>query len=129
MKAILIALVFVAFIVVFVVFYIHSRNETFEGDVTDKKSYEEQMNNMNNNRPGITLGERTTTVYKIQVQTTAGKSIWWQVNEGKYETINVGDHVTKRSGTMDVDVTPKAAPPAVPTPPVPPAAPPSNPIV
>lgn len=107
--------------------YIRRRNMSFEGTVTDKDIREETVTNTGQNQPsGITFGNNNgglRHVYTIKVQTTVGKSLNWQVSEGKYQIINIGDKVMKRSGTTDIEVTAKTQPTAQPTPTASPTAP------
>lgn len=127
----------VVFIVTFVIavfgvligVYIHRRNMSFEGTVTDKDIQEEMVNTntVGQDVGTITLGNRNSVrhIYKIKVQTPAGKIISWQVSEGKYQIINIGDKVIKRSGTTDIEITP-ATPSAATTPNTPMTPPTSN---
>lgn len=77
--------------------------------------------------------------YSIKVKTDGGEQIDWDVSSGLYEIINIGDKLTKASGTDVPEVVEKAvanpqsnaqtppptnpvAPPSGPTPPIPPSA-------
>jgi len=117
------------FVVVFglvIYSFIHRREETFTGAVTDKDIRENVNNTYNNNfnQPtGIVLGgtNNVTHQYMIKVKTDAGKEISYQVSEGQYQIINIGDRVAKQKGTTEVQVVQKvAAAPAQTQPPVPP---------
>ncbi len=111
----MLTLVILVFVVVFgcIIFsYIYRRTESFEGVVVDKDVRENINNTMPNRSGGITLGAtnggNVTHQYMLKVKTDAGKTIHYQVSEGKYQLINIGDRVSKRSGTTDVEVTQKA---------------------
>ncbi|HSX53270.1 MAG TPA: hypothetical protein VLF90_02795 [Patescibacteria group bacterium] len=103
--------------------YIRRRAVAFAGKVVDKDVREQVNNNYNQNQTGnqgfsnstggITNGSNVTHQYMIKVLTDAGKTFNWQVSQGKYEIIKIGDHVTKAAGTTDVEITPQApSPPA-----------------
>ncbi len=98
--------------------YIRRRNMTFEGIVTDKDIKEIVNENTNlAQRSTISFGNTGNSVthqYNIKVQTTSGKIINWQISEGKYQILNIGDHVSKRSGTTDIDITPRTQVPPPP---------------
>ncbi len=93
--------------------YLKKKNMSFEGEVIDKDVKEiENINNTVNDmgRPGtltFSTKNNTSRVYSIKVKTMAGKEIHWNISEGKYEIIKIGDFVTKRSGTTDIDITQK----------------------
>lgn len=134
MKAGLIIALFVGIVALVVGLYLRRRNMTFEGTVTDKDVREEMVSNPNQSQvSGISISTNNggmRHVYTIKVQTTSGKNLSWQVSEGKYQIINIGDTVNKRSGTTDIDITAKTQPTtqATPIPPTPPS-PPTNTIV
>lgn len=143
MSGVIVIIIFVAIVGLFIGAYVHRRQEVFEGEVIDKDIQEQVNNNFNGNQNrsgvGFTLrgvnfnnnnGSNVTHTYSIKVRITTGKEINWQISEGKYEIVKIGDHVTKQAGTTEVDITPKAQPglptttprastsqPSVPTPP------------
>ena len=122
MKNILIVVIFVVVIGVIAALYVRRRSIAFEGIVTDKDIQEfAPVNNSTNQQTGITFGNSGGVEHKymIKVKTDNGKSISWQVSQGKYQIINIGDRITKHSGTTEVEVTPKAQP-ATPSQPMPP---------
>jgi hypothetical protein len=115
MATALVIFAFIAIMGTFVAVYFHRRSETFDGEVVDK-DVQEVVENSNYNQPsrGITFslsgnnnqGDVTHT-YMVKIKTSAGDTKTWQVSQGKYEIINIGDHVIKPSGTTDLQVTAK----------------------
>lgn len=105
------ALIIIVF-VIFIAFYIRRRNMAFEGVVTDKDVRQEVINDPNSNQSsGIRIGSSPVRqIYTIKIQKSDGKSVSWQVSEGKYQIINIGDKVTKKPGTTDIEVAPKNGP-------------------
>ncbi len=111
-------LTIIGFIVIFAIIgglYLKKKNMSFDGEVIDKDIKEtDNINNTVNNmdRPGtISFGNKNNVshFYSIKVRTTAGKDIHWNISEGKYEIIKIGDFVTKRSGTTDIEIIQKIA--------------------
>lgn len=109
-------LTIVGFIVIFAIvggLYLKKKNIAFEGEVIDKDIKE--VENIDNtvykmSRPGtVTFGNKNNMshFYGIKVKTAAGKEIHWNISEGKYEIVKIGDYVTKRSGTTDIEITQK----------------------
>ncbi len=111
----------VIFVVIFggvvayiIVSAIRRREIQFEGSVIDKNIIENrQMNNGMNRGPGITLGNNmngnnmnggVTHEYKIRVKTDQGKEVNYKVSEGMYETIKIGDRVSKPHGTTEITI-------------------------
>jgi hypothetical protein len=126
METAIVIAIFIAVAGLFIGLYLRRRNMVFEGVVTDKDIKEEAIDSPN--RPqgsGITFGSSGVRhVYKIKVQTDAGKTLSWQISQGKYEIISIGDKVVKRPGTTDIDIIskprPATQPPTQLTPPTPP---------
>lgn len=127
--AIAIVIFLILFLIGFVALYIHRRQEVFEGEVVDKDIVENVNENIAaNNRPGIRLGgsNNVTHTYIVKVRTAAGKTITWNISEGKYEIIKIGDRVSKPKGTMDLQIISSSTPAGpAPVPPAPPAQPPA----
>jgi len=113
------AAIFIGVVVFLIIHAIKRREEVFEGQVIDKDVVEQQhMNDYNNgmNRSGINIGGGglnfggggvnggVTHSYFIKVQTDAGKVIKFQISEGKYEIIKIGDRVSKPKGTTEVNI-------------------------
>ncbi len=112
MKSALIIGLFAAIAAAVVTLYVRRRNITFEGVVTDKDVQEIANDNLSLKKPAtIRFGKRINHVshqYNIKVQTDLGKMINWQISEGKYQILNIGDHVSKPSGSTDINITPRA---------------------
>ncbi|MDB5164034.1 MAG: hypothetical protein JWS12_652 [Candidatus Saccharibacteria bacterium] len=111
MKPALLVGVVVAILAFVIGLYLRRRSMAFEGEVIDK-DVREMVNNTNQGQGGLTInmGGNTGNVthsYMIKVQTSTGKTINWQVSEGKYQQVNIGDHVTKQADTTDIAITPK----------------------
>ena len=126
--------------------FFHRRDETFTGLVIDKDIIENQVNNnmMRPNQPGINIGMGGMMnngfgggiqhTYRIKVKTDAGKEIHYQISEGKYEIIKIGDRVSKAHGTTDVEIVSSSTPtteqnPTQPMNPTPPTSAPMPPTV
>ena len=110
MKNILIAGVVILIVAGIIALYIHRREEVFEGQVVDKDIIENVNNSMPmNNQPGFHIGgpigvNNVTHTYVVKVQTAEGKTKTWNVSEGKYEIIKIGDHVSKPKGTTELQL-------------------------
>lgn len=118
MKNTLVIGIFVAVVGLFAGLYIRRRAIAFAGKVIDKDVHEQVNNNFNQNQAankGISINtasaSNVTHQYMIKILTDAGKTINWQVSQGKYEIINIGDHVTKPAGTTEVEITHQTMPP------------------
>src|SRR6185503_19348059 len=115
--------IFIIVPVIVVAIYWRRREEVFEGEVVDKDVVENVNNTMPmDSRPGLHFGgpsgfSGTTHTYVVKVKTLAGKTITWQVSEGKYDIIKIGDRVSKPKGTTDLQILSSAAAPASATPP------------
>jgi hypothetical protein len=108
--------IFVVITGIFVATYLHRRSETFDGEVVDK-DVQEVVENSNYNQPsrGMTFSLSgnnnqggVTHTYMVKIKTATGDTKSWQVSQGMYEVINIGDHVVKPSGTTTLQVTAKA---------------------
>jgi len=130
MTNIIIVAVFVLILVGIIALYIRRREEVFEGQVVDKDIVENVNNTMPvNSQPGFHIGgpigyNNVTHTYVVKVQTGDGKTKTWNVTEGKYEIIKIGDHVAKPKGTTELQIVSTQQQPA----PNPPAQPPGNPL-
>ena len=128
-NGIIVGIIFLTFIALFLGLYIRRREIAFEGDVIDKDVIENQVQNTSPmNRGGITFGNSggVTHTYQIKVKTSTGKTVNYQISEGMYEIIKIGDRVSKPKGTTEVSIvssTSGISPPNTNTsPPTPPAA-------
>lgn len=151
---IIIVSVVVAAIIGFVVYglYINKKRKdaVWTGVVVDKdiseNVYDGNDFGNNNRQNGIglfSIGNTNNQVavthsYSIKVKTDGGGQIDWDISSGLYETINIGDRLTKSAGTDVPEViekvavsppiaqpqqdTPKNVPPTGPLPPLPPQA-------
>lgn len=117
MKNILVAAVFGLIFAGIITLYIRRREEVFEGQVVDKDIVEGVNNSMPmNSQPGLHIGGtagygNVTHSYVVKVQTAEGKTKTWNVSEGKYEIIKIGDHVVKPKGTTDLQIVSQTAAP------------------
>lgn len=79
-------------------------------------------------------GVSVTHSYFVSVRPEGGEVFDWSVSSGFYETVSIGDRLSKPSGTLTPEIVEKAVvapvdeassstPPTLPTPPVPPATP------
>ncbi len=102
---------FIIFLIIFfgviafmIVSYFRKKEEVFQGVVIDKNINEVQ--HMNNGGPHMTAGMSggVTHQYMIKVKTDNGKEIKYQISEGKYEIVKIGDRVSKAKGTTDIDI-------------------------
>jgi len=95
--------------------YFRRRSAKWAGSVIDKGFTEHVDRDTVSNRSsqsgsslkigGLTIGgnmqqRHVTRSYYIRVQTDEGKEIKWPVSEGLYETIKIGDRLTKEPGTQ-----------------------------
>jgi hypothetical protein len=97
------------FVIVFAIIgglYIRRREIVFEGEVVDKDIHESTVQNNSMGSGGITFGNSggVTHSYMIKVKTDAGKEVNYQISEGKYEIIKIGDRVSKPKGTTDITI-------------------------
>ena len=91
----------------------------WSGVVIDKNSSENisrSQPTVMNNQSSLTLGsiriggsdfqpqQRINLQYYIIVKTDDGKELRWNVSEGLYQTLNIGDKLKKDSGTMIPEV-------------------------
>jgi len=100
-------IIFLAITAIYVFFVVRRREITFEGTVTDKDINESVAQNSGPaNQGGISFGNRgnVTHQYMIKVKTDAGKTVNYQVSEGQYEIIKIGDRVSKGKGTTEVNI-------------------------
>ena len=137
-----IALVVIIVIVIAVVGYaiysaIKRREEVFEGEVVDKDVIETEAVNHNYGPPGtprpsgIVIGNAGSGIkhtYKIKVKTDQGKVIGYVISEGMYETVKIGDRVSKAKGSAEITIVAQAAGATVPPPPAPPPSTPPPPL-
>ena len=126
MAAALIIIALVAFFIAYIALWMHRKSEVFEGVVVNKDIRENTVQSTNPNQSsGFSFGRSAgvTHEYVVMVQTSDGKTKTWQVTEGKYEIIKIGDRVSKSKGTTDLQVVSSSpAAPASETPGQPPAA-------
>ena len=107
--------------------YVKRREMVFEGQVIDKDIIEMQDDNLPSSGSSTISIVANTSVrheYKITVKTDVGKVVHYQISEGMYETIKIGDRVSKPKGTTQISIvsssqadavttsTPNTAPPA-----------------
>jgi regulatory protein YycI of two-component signal transduction system YycFG len=83
---------------------IKRRGASWSGTVIDKDMVEtatSPTDNGNNNSSGITFGTRNAVnrSYKLRIKDDAGKEFNWPVGQGFYDSVNVGDKLTKSPGT------------------------------
>ncbi len=146
MEIVIVSVVVIA-IVAFVGFGLYNnkkrKDAVWSGVVVDKNIAEVVHDNNdignNNQQNGVGLFSignannqmAVTHNYSIKVKTDSGEQINWDISSGLYEAINIGDKLTKASGTDVPEVVEKAAfntqPPAQTPPPTNPVAPPSGP--
>jgi len=100
---------------------IHRREISFEGVVLDKNMHENVNNNMR--QPGLVIGNTSTVThsYTIRVQPDSGKELTYGISSGMYETIKIGDRVSKPHGTTEITIV--SSTPTAPVTPVAPVAP------
>jgi len=99
--------IFAIALILVIVSAIRRREESFEGKVIDKDIQENVVQNQPiNQQPGITFGNTgaVTHAYRVKVQTDTGKVINYQISEGLYETIKIGDRVSKPKGTTTLSI-------------------------
>lgn len=142
-------------IIAFVIYGVYTnkkrKDAVWSGVVIDKDITEVVHDNNdfgnNNQQNGIGLFSigntnnqmAVTHSYSIKVKTDGGEQFDWDISSGLYETINIGDRLTKSAGTDVPEVVEKAVvntqpnvqtppptnpatPPSGPTPPIPPSA-------
>lgn len=103
MAFLLVFLIFAVIIGVIVGNYLRRKGQVFEGVIRDKDVQETVHDNTDQN--GVSTGSSEVThSYYIKVETSAGKTIRYSVSEGKYEQAAIGDRVSKRAGTTDVEI-------------------------
>jgi len=68
------------------------------------------------------MSGRVTHSYSISVRPDSGDVFTWSVSSGFYETVSIGDRLSKPAGTLTPEIVEKASASA----PTPPAAPPST---
>jgi len=63
------------------------------------------------NRPTIVIGNTggVRHTYSIKVKTDQGKEISYTISAGMYETIKIGDRVSKPKGTTEITIVSSAA--------------------
>ncbi len=99
-----------------IVQYFKRKGMSWSGVVIDKSFTETQVSNSNSRSSGSTLsvggfgvnlGQRPQAVnitYYLVVKTDDGKELRWNVGEGLYGTINIGDRLRKSPGSMTPEV-------------------------
>ena len=105
---ILIAVIVIGFIG-FSLFRSHKqKNSSWSGTVIDKGYDEHVRSNQRRRQPGLRVGgigigninqQHVSVKYYIRVETLAGGELKWPVSEGLYQQINIGDKLSKESGT------------------------------
>ncbi len=93
---------------------IRRREIAFDGEVIDKNIIENRggVNINNGMNDGLsynnnTIGSGVTHTYKIKVKTTSGKTINYKISSGMYETVKIGDNVSKPKGTTEITINTK----------------------
>lgn len=114
MNAFILIAVVVLILGIFMGVFLHRRGMSFTGTVTDKDIHEQPVDN-HGQAPSFNSNNVQHT-YVVKIQTDAGKSINWNVSQGKYELLKIGDRVGKKPGTTDLEITPQVTtpPPAQP---------------
>ncbi len=88
--------------------YFKKRSMQWTGAVIDK-GYTERVHSTRGRGNSLKVGgiainqdrgQHVSLNYYIVVQVDGGKELRWSVSEGLYQTINVGDKLSKDSGTM-----------------------------
>lgn len=115
---VLFVVVFGCFLVAFIVQKVKRRGAQWTGTVIDKSMSEDMvrdsLHDRNDNQGlNIRLGNTNAVkrTYQLRIRDTAGKEFGWQVGEGVYQSVNVGDTLQKQPGTETPTVV-SAAPPS-----------------
>lgn len=102
------ALLFIAVFVWLIVNYFKKRSMQWTGTVIDK-GYNERVRSTGNRGSGLKIGgvavshnrgQHVSLDYYIVVKIEGEKELRWSVSEGMYQRINIGDKLSKNSGTM-----------------------------
>jgi hypothetical protein len=102
--------ILVIVVAVILVVIIKKREVSFDGQVIDKNVQEYDLLNLDNKPPmnngnNISNGNSIAHDYFVKVETTNGKTINYQVPALTYETINIGDRVSKQKGKTKLVIT------------------------
>jgi hypothetical protein len=114
--SIIIGAIFAVVIIGAIVMAIRRREIVFDGEVIDKNITETRnampMNNMGNmNSGGINMmSGGIQHEYYIKVKTANGKTIKYKISSGMYETVKIGDTVSKPTGTSEITITSSQTP-------------------
>jgi len=122
--------------IVFVVQFLKKKKQTaasWTGTVVDKEIDEQVHSNHSsgNDNSGFndSHGTYVTHSYNISVRADSGETFEWPISSGFYETVGIGDKLSKPAGTMMPEIVEKAAPAQAPAPQqTPPPTPPQGPI-
>lgn len=78
------------------------KGATWVGTVIDKKVSEFTSGPTDNNSSGIVFGGSRNAInrdYSLRMRADTGEEFDWSVGEGFYATVNVGDRLSKASGS------------------------------
>lgn len=95
------------------------RDMSFEGVVLDKNMQENVVNNTvgQPQQQGIVIGGNNqaavTHSYSIRVNTATGEVVSYSISSGMYETIKIGDRVSKAKGSTDIPIVSSGQPSAL----------------